>query len=83
MMWDLLRGRADPEHLLAGFPDNMTDFTFEATTHGLWHVQHCFDYIRQSLQCSADTSLEWPVEINGQNLVVGWENYVSDTLLPK
>ncbi|KAF5138753.1 Cyclochlorotine biosynthesis protein R [Metarhizium anisopliae] len=75
MMWDLLHGRADVEHLLAGFPENMTDFTLDATTHGLWHIQHCFDYLRQSLQCSADTSLEWPVEVNGQNLVVGWENY--------
>lgn len=79
-MWDLLHGRADVEHLLAGFPENMTDFTLDATTHGLWHIQHCFDYLRQSLQCSADTSLEWPVEVNGQNLVVGWENYVSNTL---
>ncbi|PYI28109.1 hypothetical protein BP00DRAFT_481885, partial [Aspergillus indologenus CBS 114.80] len=24
----------------------------------LWHVDHCFDYLRQSIQCCGDTALE-------------------------
>lgn len=34
------------------------------------HVNHCFDYLRQSLQCAADMSLEWPV--SGTKNVDGW-----------
>lgn len=26
------------------------------------HVYHCFDYIRQSLMCAGDMTLEWPRE---------------------
>jgi hypothetical protein len=25
---------------------------------GDWHVQHCFDYLRQSIMCSGDVALE-------------------------
>ncbi|KAK9424904.1 putative Tat pathway signal sequence [Seiridium unicorne] len=74
MLWDIIYGRADVEHLLAAYPENATEFNFEATTHGLWHVNHCLDYVRQALQCNADLSLEWPVEVNGETLVVGWDN---------
>jgi hypothetical protein len=34
------------------------------------HANHCFDYLRQSLQCAADTSLEWPKP--GTQIVNGW-----------
>jgi hypothetical protein len=38
------------------------------------HINHCYDYIRQSLQCSGDMSLEWPrTEHDGRRFVVdGW-----------
>lgn len=39
-------------------------------THEFMHVRHCLDYLRQSLMCAADSTLE-PVEpdLNG---VTGW-----------
>lgn len=30
----------------------------------LFHVFHCFDYLRQTILCRADTTLEWRSEIN-------------------
>ena len=38
------------------------------------HVGHCFDYLRQSIICSGDMSLEWPkVEPDGRRFEVdGW-----------
>lgn len=28
------------------------------------HLDHCLDYIRESLMCSGDTTLEWPSELH-------------------
>jgi hypothetical protein len=41
--------------------------------HGV-HVHHCFDYLRQSLMCSGDMSMEWPrTEPDGRRFAVdGW-----------
>lgn len=38
------------------------------------HVEHCFDYLRQALMCSADTTIEHAmVEGNGNRIQVdGW-----------
>lgn len=38
------------------------------------HMAHCFDYLRQSIMCAGDMTLEWPKEgPNGERLVVdGW-----------
>lgn len=38
------------------------------------HVGHCFDYLRQSLMCAGDMSVEWPrVESDGRKIAVdGW-----------
>lgn len=38
------------------------------------HVHHCFDYLRQTLQCAGDMALEWPrEEADGQRFAVdGW-----------
>ncbi|CZT25821.1 uncharacterized protein RCC_11490 [Ramularia collo-cygni] len=38
------------------------------------HMAHCFDYLRQSIMCAGDLTLEWPKEgSNGEHLVVdGW-----------
>ena len=38
------------------------------------HANHCFDYLRQSLQCAGDTALEWPLlESSGRRKSVdGW-----------
>lgn len=74
MLWGVLLGEMDPAELIAGFRRNTTDSTFDDKTHGLWHITHCFDYIRQAFQCSSDVSLESPVEINGEVLVVGWNS---------
>lgn len=34
------------------------------------HVDHCFDYLRQSIMCSSDTTLEWIMK-DGRE-VDGW-----------
>lgn len=38
------------------------------------HVHHCFDYLRQTLQCAGDMALEWPrEEPDGRRFAVdGW-----------
>ncbi|KAL1297268.1 hypothetical protein AAFC00_004827 [Neodothiora populina] len=38
------------------------------------HVHHCFDYLRQTLQCAGDMALEWPrEEEDGKRYAVdGW-----------
>lgn len=74
MLWGVILGEMDIKELTAGFPRNATDSTFEAKTHGLWHIAHCFDYLRQALQCAGDLSLESPIEMNEDGLVVGWNN---------
>ena len=36
-------------------------------THDMHHINHCFDYVRQSLMCGGDTALGgWDIELNGQ-----------------
>ncbi len=42
---------------------------------GAWHLAHCFDYLRQTIMCSADTALEgqqttFPPEFKGSD---GWD----------
>jgi len=41
------------------------------------HVSHCFDYLRQTLQCAGDMALEWPrKEEDGTRFAVdGWVSY--------
>jgi len=38
------------------------------------HIAHCFDYLRQALMCSADTTIEWAVvQSTGERRQVdGW-----------
>ncbi|KAF2675391.1 hypothetical protein BT63DRAFT_450376 [Microthyrium microscopicum] len=38
------------------------------------HMLHCFDYLRQTIQCGGDMAMEWPrTEPNGQRFAVdGW-----------
>ena len=37
---------------------------------GAYHVRHCFDYLRQTIQCAADTNIEpGNLELGG---VTGW-----------
>ena len=74
MLWGVLQGSMNAEELLRAYPENITDPTSNATTHGLWYISHCFDFIRQGIQCAGDMSLEWPDQINGQALVPGWNN---------
>tara|TARA_R110002003_G_scaffold3381_1_gene25262 strand:- start:10452 stop:10871 length:420 start_codon:yes stop_codon:yes gene_type:complete len=39
---------------------------------GLHHVEHCFEYLRQSVMCAADTNLEDTVENEGGNETMPW-----------
>ena len=38
------------------------------------HMNHCFDYLRQTIQCGGDMAMEWPrTEPNGLRIAVdGW-----------
>lgn len=38
------------------------------------HMNHCFDYLRQTIQCAGDMSMEWPrTEPTGERFAVdGW-----------
>ena len=74
MFWDVIEGRISPADLLAEYPSDTSNPSFSAMTHGLWHIAHCFDYVRQALMCAGDMSLESPVRANGRVLVVGWDN---------
>lgn len=33
-------------------------FDYDSKNSGDWHAGHCFDYLRQSIMCAADTNLE-------------------------
>ena len=46
---------------------------FVPNSFGVWHLTHCFDYLRQALQCAGDMSVEWPRNFEGQSIVVGWD----------
>ncbi|KAE8369712.1 hypothetical protein BDV27DRAFT_152793 [Aspergillus caelatus] len=70
-IWDLVLGREDPEQLLREWPENVTSPTYHSAIHGLWHISHCLDYLRQALQCAGDTSLEFVTEISGEAVVDG------------
>lgn len=63
--WKLLDAILDDD-------ENLKDLA--KTIESSHHINHCYDYIRQSLQCSGDMSLEWPrTEPDGQRFVVdGW-----------
>lgn len=37
------------------------------------HVEHCFDYIRQSIQCSGDMTMEGRVETSEAVDFNGWD----------
>ncbi|KAF2197593.1 hypothetical protein GQ43DRAFT_199641 [Delitschia confertaspora ATCC 74209] len=55
-------------HLEGDVPPEILD---EVHNH---HIAHCFDYLRQALMCSADTTIEWAkVQSTGErNQVDGW-----------
>lgn len=45
-----------------------------------WHINHCFDYIRQGIMCAGDVALEgaattFPLGLNGEDLggSDGWD----------
>lgn len=61
--------------LLDKVANNDSDIEAWATMHRhSSHANHCFDYLRQSLQCAGDMALEWPLlENDGRRKSVdGW-----------
>lgn len=43
---------------------------------GLGHLAHCFDYLRQSILCSGDTTLEGRTyDSSGAEVPIGWGSY--------
>lgn len=62
--------------LRAGYYSSNRTLTVEeddsAHPHGPAHTRHCFDYLRQSIMCAADSNLEPVVpELGG---ITGWGN---------
>jgi hypothetical protein len=47
---------------------------FHEGNHGD-HIYHCFDYLRQTIQCGGDMTMEWPrTEADGRRFAVdGWD----------
>ena len=46
-----------------------------ASDHEKAHLEHCFDYLRQSVMCCADTTVEWANPHSGPTqkpLIDGW-----------
>jgi hypothetical protein len=63
---------------------------FHEGNHGD-HLHHCFDYLRQTIQCGGDMTMEWPrTEADGRRFAVdGWDipheckNWVSSCIRNK
>ncbi|OAA36249.1 hypothetical protein NOR_07594 [Metarhizium rileyi] len=70
-MWELMYDRVDREALLATWPANASAPTYDQAINGMWHYAHCFDYLRQGIQCSGDTSLEFVHGATGKAVVDG------------
>lgn len=70
-IWDLVYQREDPQRLLREWPENVTAPSYHAAIHGLWHISHCLDYLRQGIQCSGDVSLEFVSKNTGLAVVDG------------
>jgi hypothetical protein len=44
--------------------------------NGLGHISHCFDYLRQSVLCAGDTTLEGRTyHEDGSEISIGWGSY--------
>ncbi|KAJ6139791.1 hypothetical protein N7471_006277 [Penicillium samsonianum] len=69
--WQLMDGKLDPVAFEA-LDGNTTDPNFVPRGHGLWHIEHCFNYVRHALQCYGDTTMEVPTDFNGQLIFIGW-----------
>lgn len=70
-MWNLVLDTVDRGALLKSWPEDVQEPTYEQATKGLWHYAHCFDYLRQGIQCSGDVSLEFVNKNNGIAVVDG------------
>ncbi|MCJ1310493.1 hypothetical protein MMC25_004157 [Agyrium rufum] len=73
VVWQLLDGTLDREEFFA-LDGDASSPDFVPNGRGVWHMRHCFNYIRQGLQCAGDVSLERPTYFNGTPIVVGWGN---------
>lgn len=63
--WRLVRGVLDHDESLYHEAEVMIETS---------HTGHCFDYFRQSIECSADMALEWPrTEADGRRFQVDGE----------
>lgn len=71
--WQLMEGKLDPEALEA-LDGDTTDPNFIPNGHGVWHIEHCFIYVRHALQCCGDTTIEVRTDFNGQLIFIGWNS---------
>lgn len=45
--------------MLQTWPANVTSPTYAQAINCVWHYAHCFNRLRQGIQCSANLSLEF------------------------
>ncbi|PVH80978.1 hypothetical protein DL98DRAFT_417631, partial [Cadophora sp. DSE1049] len=71
VFWQLMDGKLDPIEFEASDGDT-TSPNYVPHDHGLWHIKHCFNYVRHGLQCAGDTTIEIPTLFNGHTVFLGW-----------
>lgn len=71
VFWQLMDGKLDPVEFEASDGDT-TSPNYVPHDHGLWHIKHCFNYVRHGLQCAGDTTIEIPTLFNGHTVFLGW-----------
>ncbi|KAF2725177.1 hypothetical protein K431DRAFT_317696 [Polychaeton citri CBS 116435] len=67
--WDLVYEHVDTKMLLETWPEDVTFPTYDQAIHRLWDIAHYFDYLRQRVQCSGDTTLGFVSENIGVAVV--------------
>ncbi|TID17802.1 uncharacterized protein E2P81_ATG10777 [Venturia nashicola] len=70
-LWQLMDGNLDPIEF-AAMDGDTTSPQFVPHDHGLWHLKHCFNYVRHALQCYGDTTIEIPTYFDGHKIFLGW-----------
>lgn len=71
VFWQLMDKKLDPVEFEASDGDT-TSPNYVPHDHGLWHIKHCFNYVRHALQCAGDTTIEVPTLFNGRTVFLGW-----------
>lgn len=72
-MWHQLHCLKDLRAALLYFRDGDESVAEEAMVNA-HHVDHCFDYLRQTIECHGDTTIEWGRLIDVDGVIYGAVN---------